>query len=144
MIFHKKIHGNMMFYSNAPKRWSFQKKLRFNMIFLVLSGKMVFFSRKIWYFFFGRKMKGGLSQEVNGNMIFSVYMYKCYIYDIILLQKQKTKKKQRWSSPKKIYLKVIDILDCILKRVPRILYTFMETFIGVFIYCLPVEKTQEI
>ena len=25
MIFLKKIHGNMIFFSNAPKRWSFQK-----------------------------------------------------------------------------------------------------------------------
>ena len=26
------------------------------------------------------------------------------------------------------------------ERVAMILYTFMETFIGVFIYCFPVEK----
>ena len=34
----------MIFPSNAPKRWSFQKGLRWDMEFLVLSGKMVFFS----------------------------------------------------------------------------------------------------
>ena len=33
--------------SNAPKRWSFQKKSRWNLTFLVLSGKMVFFFQKI-------------------------------------------------------------------------------------------------
>ena len=35
---------------------------------------------------------------------------------------------------------MIDILDRILERVPTILCTFMETFIGVFIYCFPVKK----
>ena len=40
----KKIHGNMIFSSNVQKRWSFQKRLlRWGMIFIVLSGKMVFF-----------------------------------------------------------------------------------------------------
>ena len=43
MIFLKKIHGNMIFFSNFLKRWSFQKGPRRDMIFLVLSGKMVFF-----------------------------------------------------------------------------------------------------
>ena len=83
-------------------------------------------------------MKDDLSQEIHGDMIFSVYMYKCYKYDITLLQKNK-----RWSSPEKIHLKVIDIPDRILERVPTILCTFMETFIGVFIYCFPVKKNQE-
>ena len=33
--------------------------------------------------------KDDLSQEIHGNMIFSVYMYKCYKYDIILQKKIK-------------------------------------------------------
>ena len=33
-------------------------------------------------------MKDDLSQEIHGNMIFSVYMYKCYKYDITLLPKK--------------------------------------------------------
>ena len=33
-------------FSNAPKRWSFKKKLRWNMVFFVLSEKMVLFSEK--------------------------------------------------------------------------------------------------
>ena len=86
-ISQKDMHGNM-FSSSAFKIWSFQKKFHWNMILFVLSGKMVFFSRKMWYFFFGRKMKDDLSQEIHGNMIFSVYMYKCYKYDITLLQKK--------------------------------------------------------
>ena len=46
MIFLKKIHGNMTFSSNFLKRWFFQERPRQDMIFLVLSGKIVFFSRK--------------------------------------------------------------------------------------------------
>ena len=87
MMFVKKIHGNI-FSSNVLKRWSFQKKSCWNMIFLVLSGKAVFFAKKIWYFFFGQNMKDYLSQVIHGNMIFSVYMYKCYNYDILLLLKK--------------------------------------------------------
>ena len=33
-------------------------------------------------------MKDDLSQGIHGNMIFSVYMYKCYKYDITLLLKR--------------------------------------------------------
>ena len=33
------IHGNIIFSSNVLKRWSFQKKPYWNMIFLVPSGK---------------------------------------------------------------------------------------------------------
>ena len=51
----QKIHGNMMFSSNVLKRWSFQKGLRWDLIFLVLSGKMVFFSRKHDIFSLGAK-----------------------------------------------------------------------------------------
>ena len=58
------------------------------MIFLVLPGKMGVFFWKLSYFLFGRKIKDDLSQEIHGNMILSVYMYKCYKYDITLLQKK--------------------------------------------------------
>ena len=69
-----------------------------------------------------------LSEEIHGNMIFSVYMYKCYKYDITLLQK----KSQRRSSPEKMHLKVIDFLDQIPERVATILCTFMETLYGIY------------
>ena len=39
------------------------------------------------YFFFRRQMKDDLSQKIHGNMIFSVYMSKCYKYDSTLLPK---------------------------------------------------------
>ena len=42
-----------------------------------------------------------------------------------------------------MHLKVIDIPDRILERVPMMLCTLMETFIGVFTYCFPVKKNPE-
>ena len=65
-------------------------------------------------------------------------MYKCYKYDTILLQK-----KSEMIFSRKIHLKVIDILDCILERVLPIIWTFMETFIAVIIYCSSVKENQE-
>ena len=59
------------------------------MIFLVvLSEKMIFLFHENMILFFRWKMKDDLSQEIHGNMIFSVYMYKCYKYDITLVQKK--------------------------------------------------------
>ena len=54
MIFFKKIHGNI-FPSNVPNRWSFQEELRWDTIFLVISEKMAFFSRKRDIFSLGGK-----------------------------------------------------------------------------------------
>ena len=47
-----------------------------------------FLLQKIWYFFFRRKIKqDDLYQNIHANMIFSVYMYKCYKYGIAPLAK---------------------------------------------------------
>ena len=67
------------------------EKLHSNMIFLVLSTKMVFFPPKTWCFFFGWKMADDLSQEIHGNMIFSVYLYRRYKRDITSLCQRKFK-----------------------------------------------------
>ena len=67
----------MIFSSNVLKRWSFQKGPRWDMIFLVLSRKMIFFFPKA-YFSLGRKVRDDHSQEIHGNMIFSVYTYRCH------------------------------------------------------------------
>ena len=56
---------------------SFQKGPRRDMIFLVLSGKMVFFFENR-YLFLGQKMRDDFSQETHGNMISSVYTHGCY------------------------------------------------------------------
>ena len=73
------------------------------------------------YFLFERKMKDDLSQEIHGS-------FAKKIRDDLL--------------QKKIQLKVTEIVDRILEIVPTTLFTFMETFIGVFIYCFPVKKNQ--
>ena len=57
----QKIHGNMIFSSNVLKRWSFQKKSHWNIVFLVSSGKMVFLSLKNMIFFLRQKMKDRLN-----------------------------------------------------------------------------------
>ena len=117
MIFlKKKIHGNMIFSANAPKRWSIQKNIALENDLSCIIWKDGIFLRKILYFSFGRKMKD----------------------DITLFQKKKSK--MIFSRKKKI-LKVIDIQDRILERVPTIFCTFMETFTDVFIYCFLVKKT---
>ena len=134
MIFLRKIQENTISSSNVIKRCSFQKsstglwssldyKRRWYFSFpkiwsYSLGGKWkIIFLKKYmerWYLilirkydiFFVWKIKDDLSQEIYGNMIFSVYMYKCYKYNIALLPKKK-----RQSSPEKIHLKVIDVLD---------------------------------
>ena len=78
MIFLKKIHRNMIFSSSLLKRWSFQKGLHRDMIFLVSSGKMVLFFPETWYFFLGQEARNDFSQEIHGDMIFFVYTHGCY------------------------------------------------------------------
>ena len=109
--------------SNVLKRWSFQKEAHWDMIFLVLSGKMVFFFLKI-YFFLGRKVRDDLSQEAHGNMTFSVYMYGCYNCGAMPFCQ-------------KLIEDQIDILE----RVLAVLWTFTETFTGIFM--LSSRKNQE-
>ena len=92
MIVIKKIHRNMIFSWNFLKRWSFQKdRAGMGMIFFVLSGKMVFFLAKAWYFFLGQEVRDDLSQEIHGNMIFSVYTYGCYKRGVTPLCQKKIK-----------------------------------------------------
>ena len=63
MIFLKKNHGNMIFSPNVLERWPFQKKNHWNMVHLLLSGKMVFLSPENMILFFRCKMKDDLSQK---------------------------------------------------------------------------------
>ena len=93
-------------FSNVLKRWSFQKA-RWDMIFPVLPGKMVFFSRKHDIFSLGGKWE----------MIFlkkymEIWYFLCKRTGITnLAPRPSVKKNQRWPSPAKIHLKVIDVLD---------------------------------
>ena len=105
---------------------------------------MIFLQR--WYFF--SEKYDIFSLDGKWKMIFlKKYMEIWYfLYICINATNMKLpfyKKSQRWSSPEKIHLKVIEVLDRILERVPAILCTFMETFISVFIYCFRMKKNQE-
>ena len=96
------------------ERWSFSKKYMGIWYFLRMFWKDGLFKKiapehdlscifwkdsifflKMWYFFFGQKMKDDLSQEIHGNMIFSLCR--------VPLPKK--------SYPAKIHLAVIDTLD---------------------------------
>ena len=110
------------------------KKMHWNMIFLVLSGKIVFFLAKRWSSFFGRKLKDDLSEEIHENMILSLCTYRCHKHDIVPL----SQKKSKIIFSCKMHLRAIDI-----QLTPTIPCTFIETLIGVFIYCFPAKKTQE-
>ena len=81
----------MIFSSDLLKIWSFQKVPRRHMIFLVLSGKMVFFSRKHDIFSL-KKVRGDLSQKIHENMTFSVYTHWCYKCGATPLYQKTTKK----------------------------------------------------
>ena len=80
----------MIFSSKVLKRWSFQKGPHRNMIFIVLSEKMVFFSQKHDIFFLGWGVRDDLSQEIHGK-IFSLYKYGCHKRGSTLLCQKKSK-----------------------------------------------------
>ena len=106
----KKIHGNVIFSSNVLKRLPFKKIVPEHDFSCIIwkNGKKAFFpTREHDIFFFGRIMKDDLAQEIHGNMILFLYTYRCYKLDI----KPPCQKNHRWSSPAKIHLKIIDILD---------------------------------
>ena len=105
IIFLKKIHGNMIFSSTFLKRWSFQ----LINIFLVLSGKTVFFSRKHDIFSLGRKWEMTFLKKY-----MEIWYFLCTrtgVTNVVWRPSAKKKKNQRWSYPAKMHLKVIDVLD---------------------------------
>ena len=134
MIFIKRIYGNMILSSNILKRWSFQRGLRWDMIFLVLSGKMVFFFPKIWYFFLGQKERDDLFQEIHGNMIHSVDTYGCYKHGATpFCQKKK----------KKIKDKLIEVLDWHPRKSSTNSLYFHGDLYRSFTYCSPAKKNSK-
>ena len=107
MIFPKKIRGNMIFYSNFLKRWSFQKGPRRHMVFLVLSGKMVFFSRKHDIFSLGRKWEAAFLRKC-----MEIWHFLCTHTGVTnVAPRPSVKINQGWSYAAKTHLKVIDVLD---------------------------------
>ena len=72
------------------------------------------FFRKIWYFFFGRKMKDNFSKEIH-----RIGYFLCICINVTNKILLFCKKHQRWFFPEKIHLKVIEIFYRILERVEQ-------------------------
>ena len=72
-------------------------------------------------------MKEDISQEIHGNMIFSVRSVKLTLLPFVI----------------KTFNIKDDKNDYFYKNVPLILCTSMETFTSVFIYFFPVRKKHE-
>ena len=136
MIFLKKIHWNMIFSSNFLKRWSFQKGPRWDMIFLVLSGKMVFFSRKHDIFSLSRRWGMAFLKKY-----MEIWYFLCTCTGVTnVVSRPSAKKSQRWSYPAKIHLKVIDVLDWHHRKSPSNYLYFHGDFYRRFHVLLSSEK----
>ena len=135
IIFLKKIHGNMIFSSTFLKRWSFQ----LINIFLVLSGKTVFFSRKHDIFSLGRKWEMTFLKKY-----MEIWYFLCTRTGVTNVVSRPTGKKYPRSSYRaKIHLKMIGVLDWY-PRAPAILRTFMETFTGISCIALQRKKNRKL
>ena len=137
MIFLKKWKYDIFF--RCSEKMVFPKRPSWNMIFLVLSGTMVFFFPENMIFFLRRKMKDDLSREIHGNMTPPVRACRCYIRNTTPLCQKRIK--TDLLSQKYTHGWLTNWTD-ILEKVPIILCSFMEIFIGGFIYCFPAKQTQ--
>ena len=133
MIILKKIHEDI-FSSNVPRRWSFQEELRRDTIFLALSGKMAFFSRK----------RDISSLVGKWEMIFLKKYVEIWYFLWRDARPPLPNKNQKWSCPVKIHLKVTDVLDWHSRKSPGSFLYFRGTFTGVFTYCSPAKKSLNI
>ena len=97
----------MIFSSNFLKRWSFQNRPHRHMIFLVLSGEMLFFSWKHYIFSLGRKREAVFLRKY-----MKIWHFLCTRTGVTnVVARPFVKKYKKWSYPAKIHLKVIDVLD---------------------------------
>ena len=97
----------MIFSSNVLKRWSFQKGLCWDTIFLVLSGRMAYFSRKHDIFSLGGKW-----ETICLKKYMEIWYFLCTRTCVTNVElRPSVKKNQRWSYSAKIHIKVIDALD---------------------------------
>ena len=63
-------------FSTCSEKMFFPKKLHWNMIFLVLSGKTILLHPENMILFFRRKLKDDISQKIHANKIFSSNVLK--------------------------------------------------------------------
>ena len=83
----KKRKYNVFFKCSEKMVFSEKIALEYDLFCNIWEDGISFSFLKIWCFLFRRNIKGDLSQKIHGNMIFSVYMYLCYKYDITLRQR---------------------------------------------------------
>ena len=161
------LSGKMVFLFPENMILPFRRKIKYDLsqkntwnqdIFFKRSEKMVFskwaaqghdlsciiwkdgiFCPKTGYFFLGRKVRGDLSQEIHGKMIFSVYTCGCYKRGATPL----CQKNQRRSYPAKMHLKVIDVLNSHSRKTSRNSLYFHGDLYKHFHVLLSSEKSQE-
>ena len=97
---------NHTFFLEMFWKYRFFKKWHWNMIFVVLSWKMVFVFPRIWSYSLDGKWKMFFLKNYVEIWYFLYIWYRWYFfflqYDITLLSK-----KQRWFSPENVHLKII-------------------------------------
>ena len=70
----ERIHGSMVFSSNVLKRWSLQKKSRWNTIFLVYLERWFFFSKNMIFFLLMENERWSFSRNTWRYDIFCIYV----------------------------------------------------------------------
>ena len=109
---------------------------------------MIFLKKNTWNhdIFFKFPKKDGLSKKnCTGIWSFLYYLKRWYFFPKNMIYFLSTEN-ERWSFSRNTWkydIFCVYVKCRILERVPMILWNFMETFIGVFIYCFPVKKNQE-
>ena len=137
----KKIHGNVIYSSNVPNRWSFQKNCTGIWFFLYHEGRWHFFFPKIWFFLRTENEKWYFSKN---NWKYDVF---CMLLKLVFLFPTNMKWPFCQNSKDDPFPKNTpkDDISCITEKNDihhrkndiGILCPFMETFLSVFKYCFP-------
>ena len=137
----------MIYSSNVPERWSFQKNCIGIQSFLHHEERWHFFSRKYdiflgtenerWYF-----SKNRWKYDVFCMLIKVVFLFPTNM-KLLFCQKSKDGLFPK-NTPKDDIFSITEKDDIHPRKDDiGIICTFMETFLNVFIYCFPIKKSQE-
>ena len=110
MTFLKRIHVNMIISSNFLEGWSFAKGLRRDMIFLILSGKMVLFPENMIFFLWAEKW-----ETIFLRKYMEIWHFLCTRTSVTNVAPRPSAKKEikdgLISQKYILHLKVIEVLD---------------------------------
>ena len=98
MIFLKK-YTEIWYFLQAFWKYGLSKRCRAGTWSFLYYLERWYFFPKTWYFFLGQEVRDDPSEEIHGNMIFSVYTYGRYKRGVTPL----CQKNQRWSYPAKMF-----------------------------------------